>query len=254
MNAEQSELYERIQAFSLDRAEAQLSFRQRLAHDNGWPIEYAQSVIEEYKKFTFLAIIAEHPVTPSDQVDQAWHLHLAYTRSYWEEFCPHVLQAPLHHDPTLGGSDESQKFDDWYNQTLESYTQFFGEAPPDKIWPSSDIRFGQDLQFVRVNTGQNWVVSKVKVREIATIGIATLFTLAVMIGYLANSVLTPSQSSIHPVAKVLLVVLLVGFGLGCVQFINRVIDFIKNPSRPAIGGCDYGSWGGCGGCGGCGGG
>lgn len=48
-----------------------LTFSQRLARDNCWSLNYAQRVIKEYKKFAFLAVCAGHPVTPSDQVDQA---------------------------------------------------------------------------------------------------------------------------------------------------------------------------------------
>jgi hypothetical protein len=86
MNFQQIELYKRIQAFALDRPDSQLSFSQRLAKDNGWSLGYTQRAIEEYKKFIFLAVAAGHPVTPSDQIDQVWHLHLTYTRLYWQEF------------------------------------------------------------------------------------------------------------------------------------------------------------------------
>lgn len=160
MNSQQIELYKQIQSFSLDQPNAQLSFSQRLARDNGWSLGYTQRVIEEYKKFIFLAVVAGHSVTPSDQVDQVWHLHLSYTRSYWQEFCPKVLQTPLHHEPTRGGSSEQLKFDDWYSRTLESYKQFFGQIPPVDIWPDPKDRFGRDLHFVRANTQQNWLVPK----------------------------------------------------------------------------------------------
>ena len=36
----------------------------------------APGAIEEYRKFVFLALVAGHQITPSDQVDQVWHLHL----------------------------------------------------------------------------------------------------------------------------------------------------------------------------------
>jgi uncharacterized membrane protein YgcG len=160
INSQQLELYQRIQAFSLDAADAHLPFSTRLARDNGWTIEYANSVIDEYKKFIFLAVVADHPVTPSDQVDQVWHLHLLYTHSYWDEFCLKVLQMPLHHGPTQGGSRERCKFDDWYNKTLASYEQFFQQPPPVDIWPPSHIRFGRDVHFVRVNTQENWILPK----------------------------------------------------------------------------------------------
>ena len=134
MNSQQIELYQRIQAFSLDDPDAELSFSQRLAKDNNWSLEYTDRAIGEYKKFAFLAVAAGHPVTPSDLVDQVWHLHLSYTRSYWEDFCPRVLQMSLHHDPTRGGQAETEKFDDWYQRTLESYDRFFGQSPPAEIW------------------------------------------------------------------------------------------------------------------------
>jgi uncharacterized protein (TIGR04222 family) len=160
MNAQQLELYKRIQSFSLDQPHSQLSFSKRLARDNGWSINYAQRVIAEYKKFTFLAVVAGHPVTPSDQIDQAWHLHLTYTQSYWQEFCPNVLQTPLHHNPTRGCESEQIKFDDWYSRTLESYKQFFGSNPASDIWPDSQERFSRDRHFVRINTQQNWLIPK----------------------------------------------------------------------------------------------
>jgi hypothetical protein len=157
---QQTELYSRIQAFSLDQSNTQLSFSKRLARDNGWSMDYARRAIKEYKKFVFLAVSADHPVTPSDQVDQVWHLHLTYTRSYWQEFCPKVLQATLHHDPTRGGSSEQLKFDSWYSKTLESYQQFFGHMPPTDIWPKPKDRFKRDLHFIRINTQQSWVLTK----------------------------------------------------------------------------------------------
>ena len=159
MNNKQIYLYQRIQAYSLDRPESKLSFSKRLARDNGWSQTYTQQAIAEYKKFVFLAVAAGHKVTPSDQIDQVWHLHLTYTRSYWQDFCPNVLQTSLHHEPTRGGSSEQTKFDDWYGKTLESYEKFFG-TPPIEIWSSPKVRFGRDLYFKRVNVKQNWVIPK----------------------------------------------------------------------------------------------
>ncbi|MFB2937583.1 TIGR04222 domain-containing membrane protein [Aerosakkonemataceae cyanobacterium BLCC-F154] len=182
MNAQQTELYQRIQTFSFDRPDTQLTFSKKLAKDNGWSLRYAQKVISEYKKFAFLAVVAGHPVAPSDQVDQVWHLHLSYTRSYWQEFCLKVLQFPLHHEPSRGGLSEQLKLDDWYNRTLESYEKFFGETPPIDIWPKSKDRFGRDLKFVRVNTQQNWIFPKpslpTKIPHQQILSLILLFTLA----------------------------------------------------------------------------
>ena len=75
-------------------------------------------------------------MTPSDTVDQAWHLHLIYTRHYWEELCGKILGLQLHHEPSAGGAVESSKFERQYEQTIESYQAAFGEAPPADIWPA----------------------------------------------------------------------------------------------------------------------
>lgn len=156
----QAELFDKIRSFVIDDSEAEFAFADRLARENDWSPDFAERVIEEYRKFMFLAVVAGHPVTPSDQVDQVWHLHLTYSRSYWTRFCGDVLGVPLHHGPTKGGSEEASKFDDWYQNTLDSYERFFGYRPPPDIWPPPSIRFGRDLHFRRVNTNLNWVVPK----------------------------------------------------------------------------------------------
>ena len=97
MNNKHQQLFTKIKTFAFDKPGTKFTFAQRLARENGWSIEYTNRVIEEYRKFIFLAVVAEHLVTPSEQVDRVWHLHLTYTRSYWNEFCPNVLGQPLHH-------------------------------------------------------------------------------------------------------------------------------------------------------------
>ena len=167
MEASEQELYQRIEAFSIDAGGEALTFCSRLARENGWSPSFAARVIDEYKRFVFLAMVAGHPVTPSDQVDQAWHLHLTYTRSYWDQLCAGVLKRPLHHGPTQGGPGESDKFNDWYQRTLESYQRIFGEAPPADIWPPASIRFGEGLHYQRVNTMRTWLLAKSRVTSVA---------------------------------------------------------------------------------------
>lgn len=153
-------LLDRILAFEFDEGREELTFQARLARENGWSHEFAGRVLGEYKRFVFMAMTAGHPVTPSDQVDQAWHLHLTYTHSYWDKFCGETLGKPLHHNPTQGGKAEGEKFDQWYNRTKESYLRLFGQPPPEDIWPAASIRFGADLHFQRVNSRKYWFLPK----------------------------------------------------------------------------------------------
>lgn len=143
-------LWASLSAYEVGAVDADLSFTQRLARENGWRPAHAARVFEEYRRFLFLAVTAEHPVTPSDAVDQAWHLHLTYTRDYWERLCPDVLGQPLHHGPTKGGQAEGQRFFEQYALTLRSYEAAFGPAPAD-IWPDARRRLTIDPEARRVH-------------------------------------------------------------------------------------------------------
>ena len=151
-------LWQKLTAFAFDPGPVTLTFARRLARENSWGTPHAERVVEEYRRFVYLAMRAGHPVTPSDAVDQAWHLHLTYTRSYWEEMCAGVLGKPLHHGPTQGGAAEDDKFRDWYLATLASYRRLFQSEPPADIWPPADERFANADRFARVDTTESWVI------------------------------------------------------------------------------------------------
>jgi hypothetical protein len=159
MTKSQEILWQKIKNFELDDPAARFSFSDRLAIENQWTLEYALRVIEEYKKFMFLICISEQHLTPSDQVDQVWHLHLLYTQSYWIEFCEETIQRKIHHGPTKGGKSEHTKFEDWYTKTLEIYSQTFSVHAPDDIWPEQKIRF-KEIHFARINTRKHWIIPK----------------------------------------------------------------------------------------------
>src|SRR3990170_1030890 len=141
-----------LQSYEIGPPDAALTFPARLARENRWSADLAARVIEEYKRFCFLAVTAGHEVTPSDAVDQAWHLHLTYSRDYWQRFCPDVLGRELHHGPTAGGNAEQARYFEQYARTLQSYEAAFGPAPED-IWPDARTRFGRYPSAVRVRPG-----------------------------------------------------------------------------------------------------
>jgi hypothetical protein len=153
------ELLMRLESFELDEAAAAFPFSARLARENGWSRGFARRVVGEYKRFVWLAMRAGHPVTPSEEVDEAWHLHLCYTRSYWDGMCRGILGKPLHHGPTEGGKKEDEKFADWYARTLESYRMHFGEEPPADIWPPAAIRF-KPVTTRKVDAARHWIIPK----------------------------------------------------------------------------------------------
>lgn len=129
------DLRARLQSFALDEPGAVFPFTARLAAEKRWTRAFARRVAAEYLRFVYLAATAGHPVTPSAAVDAAWHLHLTYTRSYWDGLCAQVLPGPLHHEPTRGGAAETAKLSAQYARTLARYREAFGHEPPPDVWP-----------------------------------------------------------------------------------------------------------------------
>jgi hypothetical protein len=151
-------LWQRMAAHVIGPADAALTFSARLARENGWSAAHTDRVLEEYRRFVFLALTAGQEVTPSDAVDQAWHLHLTYTRDYWDVFCPQVLGAPLHHGPTAGGAAETHRFHAQYAATLAAYEAAFGAPPPEDLWPPAAQRLRDDPRARRVHPRDGLVV------------------------------------------------------------------------------------------------
>lgn len=146
-----------LQLLKIDDETSMFAFSDRLARENSWTKQYALGAIEEYKKFVFLAKHAGHKVTPSIEVDEVWHLHMIYTRSYWNDMCK-TINFDLHHGPTKGGKAEGDKFNDWYSKTLESYKTYFGE-PPSQYWPSNEKRFAPNT-IKKIDTKKFFIFKK----------------------------------------------------------------------------------------------
>ena len=124
-----------------------------------WPRDYAEAAVEEYRRFCFLAACSGHAVSPSAEVDEVWHLHLHYTRDYWETFCPQVLRMSLHHEPGGRSRTQDRQFRDQYADTLASYQRFFG-APPESFWPGNVRRFDAPPRFHVVDREQVLVLRR----------------------------------------------------------------------------------------------
>ena len=131
--AERRALWQRLREYRFGGDEAE-AFLDRVAHALGCDRAGAAAALEEYRRFCFLAVAADHPVTPSVRIDKVWHAHLTDTRDYWGRFCPQVLRRELHHTPSLGGQAEDARHQAQYRQTVASYEAFFDEPPP-LLWP-----------------------------------------------------------------------------------------------------------------------
>ncbi len=255
MTNKEMELFEKIQAFELDDNSASFKFSERLARENGWSKTYTHRVIDEYKKFIFLCCISDSGVTPSDPVDQAWHLHLTFTKSYWIDFCQNTLGQQIHHNPTKGGENEREKFKNFYDSSENLYKEKFGIFPPDDIWHHSQKRFSE-IKFQRVNLHRNWVIPKPNVEVLSK---TLLFSSIPFIILQAN-----------PTKTALIIILFLGAFAFIMYLLVKASQNQSNTNNDSNGsGCSScgtshdadsggdsgcGSDSGCSGCGGCGGG
>jgi hypothetical protein len=150
-------LHETLTNFPIEKTGGRYTFLHRLCRENNWSTAEGLRAIGEYKRFVYLATVSPTPVTPPPAVDQVWHLHLLYTRSYWEELCQGVLGQPLHHGPTAGGDEEDEKFGNWYERTRTLYREEFGTAPPADLWPAS---FSPEKRYQWTDLARNWIIPK----------------------------------------------------------------------------------------------
>lgn len=248
-------LLNRLMAFRFQSGTPAFSFADRLARDNGWSHAYAKQVIREYLRFIYLCATSKQMSTPSEDVDQAWHLHMVYTRSYWDDLCDGILKFRLHHDPTRGGGEAGQTYAQAYQRTLDRYQEQFGEAPPSRVWPPVNQRFGRAATFRRVNLADHYLIP---VRRAKAAVVAAGLGLAAAPVYAAAD-----WVSLLTVAAGVVLIPLAVIGLFGAQMGMKKRTANKQSAAGCAGGTsagsaksdgsdggDAGCGGGCGGCGG----
>lgn len=125
-------------------------FWQQLAKENRWSLYFSKNAFTEYKKFIYLAKKYGCRVVPSKIVDNVWHLHMTFTKSYWNDLCQDILEMEFHHVPSPQGKDAEHIDNACYEKTKSLYEKEFGYTPPLLYWPQlNDRRFNKvQLAFI----------------------------------------------------------------------------------------------------------
>jgi hypothetical protein len=97
----------------------------------GHSAEAAQRIIEEYRKFLFLAMRAGHQVIPPGVVNDVWLMHMESVQDYWEALGGMISERPIAQG--VGAAGAASAADAW-KATLQSYERIFGTKPPMDIW------------------------------------------------------------------------------------------------------------------------
>lgn len=118
-------LWELIEKYPLPFGPEYLNYKLK------WDFDYGALALREYKKFAFLALLSNTEVTPSEPIDEVWHLHILHTVDYavFARKCGRFL----HHSP--GMPSGRPQFNRQYIHTHALYEKVFAAAPPASIWP-----------------------------------------------------------------------------------------------------------------------
>ncbi len=118
--------------FSFDPVDERFFRRKLMENNHGWDEIFAAKAIHEYKRFMYLAQISE-AVTPSYVVDQVWHQHMLYTRSY-KRFSE-VIGKFIHHEPNSGKSQQETNYHKSnFVETTKLYRAEFNMDAPFEMW------------------------------------------------------------------------------------------------------------------------
>jgi hypothetical protein len=108
------------------------SFEDCLRKKGDWTDASASRITEMYRKFLYLKALSGKPVTPSEAIDMAWHLHLEFPADY-SALCDAV------------GRDIPHRIVFYENELEEAYVRGRAlyeaefDAPPDRdLWPSGE--------------------------------------------------------------------------------------------------------------------
>jgi len=123
-------------------AERQL-FLNKMSDLYGWPADFCEKVLVEYKRFICLAAISSERVVPSRIVDDAWHLHLTFTKSYWHDLCRDTIGKDIHHNPSRADATSKARDLRGYLDTLNLYRTTFGAEPARDFWPRPQASAGE---------------------------------------------------------------------------------------------------------------
>ena len=249
-------LWQAINAFDMDAADAAFPFSRRLARDNGWSHSFAKAAITDYKRFIYLICVSGTMLTPSDVIDEVWHLHLIYSEDYWDRFCFETLKRKIHHGPTKGGDAEAGKYLNAYQHTLDLYQQEFGTPPPPALWPDEKTRFQRPRSIQRIDISDKIILPKRQVFLCLSLGLPLLLAAC------------NAKHIFHQIDQYyILIIIGVVFGFNLILALLRHMGWVK-PARKGKddgsgcggGGCSSSDGGGhgcgghgCGGGGGCGG-
>lgn len=111
--------------YSLDLS----SIAKKLVKQYNWRHEHVIAVIKMYKNFLFLNVKygKKYNLTPSEEIDEIWHLHILDTKNYRRD-CEMIFGKYFDHNPMSFDGDVKANFAEMsqsFNKMVELYRKEF---------------------------------------------------------------------------------------------------------------------------------
>lgn len=142
------QLWHRLEGCSFHERPLTKSLVDRLEEKTGHPKDICYILVEEYRRFIYLAGSTEETLAPSPIVNIAWRLHMDDRKAYFDDFCPRIIGR------TLLPPDHLKPFQDdpAYERTLDDYAQEFGLAKV-QYWPDPDVSIVRASRVIMWSVG-----------------------------------------------------------------------------------------------------
>jgi len=102
----------------------------RLVDTECWSKKHALAACEQYRNFLFLMkkFGGDRELTPSFEIDEAWHAHILHTKKYID-FCEQVFGKYLHHYPHLARhKGNAENLNKLFQHTQNLHKEEFGDS------------------------------------------------------------------------------------------------------------------------------
>jgi hypothetical protein len=139
-------LWHRLEGYSFHERPLTKSLVDRLVAETGHPVDVCYTLVEEYRRFMYLAGSSSESLSPSPIVDMVWRMHAEDENAYYNDFCPRILGRTIY-PPEFQGAPVPLQEDPDYVRTLEYYAEEFGR-PQVQFWPDPDFALERLAQFV----------------------------------------------------------------------------------------------------------
>ncbi|MBO9636348.1 MAG: hypothetical protein J7578_24815 [Chitinophagaceae bacterium] len=162
MNYKENPIWKKLESCSFDSQGSTVRFHEMLARRGKWSTDFTTEVIEDYRKFLFLAATTKEILIPPPAVDLAWDINIHYFKSDWNELSKDIQLLKLRRIiPDSEDNKEPQWSYDNYNRTLELYHNIFHSWPDGRIWPTPREWFHPEI-WIRGKSGKSLIRIPVK--------------------------------------------------------------------------------------------